>query len=440
MNKPIVAIVGRPNVGKSTLFNRLVGRPTAIVEDLPGTTRDRVYGDMSWEGGELTLVDTGGLEPKPSTGIGRGVKEQIETAMSEADVIIFLVDGRQGLVPADWVIAERLRRLDRPLVLVVNKTESPKLREAAVEFYELGIGNPISISAHHGRGIYELVESVVALLPPSGEEEGGEEETEMLRLAIVGRPNVGKSLLLNSILGRKRALVSEIPGTTRDAIDTIYEYDGHRLLLIDTAGIRRRGRVEVGVEHYSVIRALRAIGRADVVVLVTEAEEVMPAQDLHIVGYAYEAFKGVVLVVNKWDLVEDGDEAGYREEVRRRLRFMPHVPVLFTSAKTGSGVGGIVPAVQQVYSERLKRPSTPELNNVIQKAVAAHHPPAIGGKKLNILHVVQPQVNPPTFIFFVNNPKLLHFSYRRYLENQLREAFGFQGTSLRLLFKARREG
>jgi GTP-binding protein len=262
----------------------------------------------------------------------------------------------------------------------------------------------------------------------------------MLRLAIVGRPNVGKSMLLNAILGRKRALVSEIPGTTRDAIDTVYEYDGGRLLLIDTAGIRRRGRVEGGVERYSVLRSLRAIGQADVVVLVTEAQEMMPAQDLHIVGYAYEAFKGVVLVVNKWDLMEEADEAEYGAEVRSRLRFMPHVPVLFTSAKSGSGVRDIILTAQGVYSERLKRPSTPELNNVVQKAVAAHHPPAIGGKKLNILHAVQPQVNPPTFVFFVNNPKLLHFSYRRYLENQLRQAFGFQGTSLRLVFKARREG
>ncbi|MFQ5826280.1 MAG: ribosome biogenesis GTPase Der, partial [Dehalococcoidia bacterium] len=355
MSKPIVAIVGRPNVGKSTLFNRLVGQPVAIVEDLPGTTRDRVYGDLAWEGHELTLVDTGGLDLGPSSGIGRGVREQIEMALVEADVIIFLVDGRQGVVPADWEIAGKLRRLARPVVLAVNKADNSKLQEAAVEFYELAMGDPLPISAYHGRGTYELMDSVVALLPERVEEE---EEPEMLRLAIVGRPNVGKSLLLNAILGRERAIVSETPGTTRDAIDTIYEYDEQRLLLIDTAGIRRRGRVEGGVERYSVIRALRAIGRADVIVLVTEAQEIMPAQDLHIVGYAYEAFKGVVLVVNKWDLVEVKDEAAYRAEIHRRLRFMPHVPVLFTSAKFGTGMDRIIPAALGVYRERLKRPPT----------------------------------------------------------------------------------
>ncbi len=438
MTKPIVAIVGRQNVGKSTLFNRIVGEDRAIVEDAPGTTRDRVYADTSWRGLPFTIVDTGGLEPDPSSDISQRVKEQVEVAIAEADAIIFLVDVVDGVTHTDHDIANMLRRTPKPVVLAANKADNPKREAEAVQFYELSIGDPIPISAYHGTGTGELLDRVTSLLPSPPPTE---EVEERIRVAIVGRRNVGKSTLLNAILGEERAIVSEIPGTTRDAIDTPLIFDNQPMLLIDTAGIRRRGRVEMGIEHYSVIRALRAISRADVALLVTDAtEEATTAQDMHIAGYIRQAFKGIVLVVNKWDLARERDVAQYTQMIRKKLCFMPYVPILFTSAKFGEGVDKVLPTAKKVFEERAKRLSTPQVNSVVSEAVVSHSPPTVAGRRLRILYATQAETSPPTFVFFVNDPKLVHFSYQRYLENKLRDAFGFAGTPLRLIFKSRREG
>jgi len=436
VGKPVVAIVGRQNVGKSTLLNRLAGKRIAIVEDLPGTTRDRIMVPVIWEGTEFTLVDTGGLEPKAESAVAQGVKEQVEVAISEADVIIFLVDVRDGVTTYDLEIAELLRRTSKPVVLVANKADSDRLEAGAVEFYELGIGEPLAISAHHGRGTAELLDKIITLLPVSVAVEA---EPEFLKVAIVGRPNVGKSMLLNALLGRERAIVDDRPGTTRDALDTIVDFQGRNVLIIDTAGIRRRGRLGVGVEKYSVIRALRAVNRADITLLVVDATEPLAAQDLHIAGYVQQAAKGIVLIINKWDLVVDKDTDEWDRYIRRQLRFMPYAPVLYTSAKSGYGVSKIMPQVCQVYEERLKRLPTTVVNSVVQQAVAAHSPPRSGRKQLKIFYATQAEVNPPTFVFFVNDAKLMHFSYQRYLENKLRQSFGFTGTPLRLVLKTRGE-
>ncbi len=434
MGKAIVAIIGRQNVGKSTLLNRLAGKPIAIVEDLPGTTRDRILANVSWQDSEFTMVDTGGLELKPQSTMAQRVKEQVEVAITEADVIIFMVDVRDGVTPLDVEIADMLRRVGKPNVLVANKADNVKLETEAVEFYELGLGEPLAISAHHGRGTAELLDKIIALLPTPSPAEA---EPGVMKVAIVGRPNVGKSMLLNALLGEERAIVDDAPGTTRDAIDTLFDFQGQSVLLIDTAGVRRRGRLGSGVEWYSVIRALRAIERADIVLLVIDASEPSTAQDMHIAGYIQRAAKGMVLVVNKWDLVTDKNIAEWNKYIRSQLKFMPYAPILYVSAKFGQGVNKIMPQVCQVYQERLKRLPTAEVNNVVKQAVAAHNPPRTGGKQLNILYAVQAEVNPPTFVFFVNDAKLIHFSYQRYLENKLRQSFGFVGTPLRLVFKAR---
>jgi len=436
MNKPIVAIIGRQNVGKSTLLNRLAGRPIAIVADLPGTTRDRVWANVSWEGVEFIIVDTGGLEPEPKTAVARGVKEQVEAAITEADVIIFLADVRDGVTSSDWEVADLLRLVSKPVILVANKADNARYEAEVVEFYELGLGEPLAISAVHSRGTSELLDRVVSLLPTPSSVEA---ESKAIKVAIAGRPNVGKSMLLNAILGRERAIVDDIPGTTRDAIDTLLDFEGKSMLLIDTAGIRRRGRLGVGVEWYSVIRALRAIDRADVALLVLDATELVTLQDMHIAGYIQQAIKGVILVVNKWDLVENGNTAEYDRNIRSRFRFMPYAPVLYISAKLGWGVDKIMPQVCQIYQERLKRLSTANVNSVVQQAVAAHILPRKGGKQLKILYATQAEVNPPTFVFFVNDARLVHFSYQRYLENKLRQSFDFSGTPLRLVFKTRGE-
>ena len=437
MSKPIVAIIGRQNVGKSTLLNRLAGKPIAIVEDLPGTTRDRIFADVSWQGVEFTIVDTGGLELRPETAVAQGVKEQAEAAVTEADVIIFLVDVTDGVVPSDQEIADMLRQVSKPIVLVANKADNTKLETAAVEFYELGLGEPLAISAYHGRGTAELLDMVTSWLPSPLPVVA---EPEIMKVAIVGRPNVGKSMLLNALLGGERVIVDDTPGTTRDAIDTLLDFDGQSVLLIDTAGIRRRGKLGVGVERYSVIRALRAIGRADITLLVLDATELVTAQDMHIAGYIQQAAKGIVLVVNKWDLVVDKSPVEFTRYIRGQLKFMSYAPVLYTSAKFGQGVDKIMPEARQVYHQRLKRLSTAAVNDVVQQAVAAHNLPRIGGKQLKILYTTQPEVNPPTFVFFVNDAKLIHFSYRRYLENKLRQSFDFTGTPLRLIFKTRKQG
>ncbi|MBA7695839.1 GTPase Der [subsurface metagenome] len=436
MSKPIVAIVGRQNVGKSTLLNRLAGKRIAIVADVPGTTRDRVFADVSWQDTSFTLVDTGGLEVQPSSAISLGVKEQVEVAIAEADVIIFLVDSEAGILPSDLEIAQMLRRSSKPIILAANKSDNPKRESEAVEFYEMGLGEPLAISAYHGRGTVELLDRVGALLPtPQGTEAGA----EIMKLAIVGRPNVGKSTLLNSLLGEERAIVDKTPGTTHDAINTLLDFGGQNVIVIDTAGIRRRGRWGRGVERYSVIRALRAIEEADVALLVLDATELLTSQDEHIAGYIQQAVKGVILVVNKWDLAVNQDMVESNRYIRKKLKFMSYAPVVYTSAKLGQGVDRVMPEAFEVYQERQKRIATTEVNSVVQRAVAAHNLPRKGKKQLKILYATQAEVNPPTFVFFVNDPGLIHFSYQHYLENKLRQSFGFDGTPLRFVFKTRGE-
>ena len=436
MSKPVVTIVGRQNAGKSTLFNRVAGKPLSIVEDLPGTTRDRVFANVAWRGVEFTLIDTGGLEMESRSTIAQGVKTQIEAAIREADVIISLVDVKDGVTPADLEMADRLRRVSKPVLLAANKADNSRLESEAVEFYKLGLGDPLPVSAHHGRGIAELLDKIVLLLPPPPVSEA---EPEAMKVAIVGRPNVGKSMLLNALVADERAIVDDSPGTTRDALDTLFDFDGQNVLLIDTAGIRRRGQVAPGIEQYSVIRALRAIDRADIALLVLDATEMVTSQDTHIAGYIQQADKGIVLIVNKWDLIENKDITEWNRYIRGQFKFVDYAPVLYTSAKLGQGVDKIMPQVRQIYEERLKMLPATTVNNVIQQAVAAHNRPRSGGKQLKVFKATQTEVNPPTFVFLANDIKLIHFSYRRYLENKLRQAFGFTGTPLRLIFKTRGE-
>jgi GTP-binding protein len=430
--KPVVAIVGRANVGKSTLFNRLAGGSLAIVEDLPGTTRDRVFADVSWQGREVTLVDTGGLELRPGSSLLQKVKGQAEVAIAEADVIVFMVDVRDGMITADCEIADLLRTCQKPVVLAANKADNAKVESQMVDFYQLGVGTPLAISAQHGRGINELLQAVTQLLP---EPSASFVDSDKPKLAIVGRPNVGKSMLLNAIVGEDRAIVDQTPGTTRDAVDTVFNHRGQELLLVDTAGIRRRGRSSIGVEYYSLIRALRAINRCDVALLVTDATEFITAQDVHIAGYIKQAGKGMVLVVNKWDLVSEQPKEAYAQQIKQRLKFMAHVPVLYVSAKFGRGVNQIISRALEVWQERQKQLPDPVVDKLIKDAVMAHTRPRKGLKQLEIIRAYQAGINPPSFALLVNDPELVHFSYQRYLENKLRQTFGFSGTSLRLLFK-----
>jgi GTP-binding protein len=464
--KPLVAIVGRPNVGKSTFFNRMLGERVAIVEDLPGTTRDRIYGDTDWNGREFTLIDTGGLELGPDIPVGqvglngqpgdimKRVQAQAELAIEEADVIVFMVDAKAGITAADDEVADMLRRTDKPVILAANKADNAKLRQDAVEFYTLGIGEPIVLSSIQGTGTGDLLDFIVDALPPEEEKSEDEEEEEVTRIAIVGRPNVGKSSLLNAILGFQRSIVSDVPGTTRDAIDTELEYKDKKLVLIDTAGIRRRGRVGPGVEKYSVLRASRAIDRCDVALLLIDASEGLAAQDTHIAGEIQEQSKGVVVIVNKWDLAQaqrreeregnfphpdDEIESAerYRKIIAEGLKFIPYAPIVFASAKTGYHVQSLLDTVLNIAEMRYLRVPTSRLNEVVQEAVRRHHPTVFRGKVMKIYYATQTRVNPPTFVFFVNDPQALHFSYERYLENQLRRAFSFRGTGIRLHFRAR---
>ena len=446
--KPIVALVGRPNVGKSTLFNRLIGERRAIVQNEPGTTRDRVYGSTDWNGVDFTVIDTGGLQedadlPQDETEvrrlIARQTRNQATMAISEADVIVLIVDARTGPTPQDQEIADMLRRSDKPVVLGANKAERNDLRFDAMEFYNLGLGEPIPISAYHGNGTGDLLDRIVEELPNADELE--EEEVEGPKIAIVGRPNVGKSRLLNALLGEERAIVSDEPGTTRDSLDTVIEWEGQQVTLIDTAGIRRRGRVEAGIERFSVVRSMRAIDRADVVLLVIDATEDFTSQDLHIAGYVEEQKKGMVVVVNKWDLVDKDSKSmdAYRERARRELDFMPYAQLAFISAKTGQRVGKVLEMALEVLKERTRRVPTAALNRVLKEAVAKHQPPSKPGKWVRFFYATQADVAPPTFVFFTNDPKAIHFSYRRYIENELREAFGFHGTPLRISFRSRHE-
>lgn len=444
VTKPIVAVVGRPNVGKSTLFNRLVGERQAIVEDEPGTTRDRVYGTADWGGLEFTLVDTGGLQDDREivasgslADIARHTREQARSAIDEADAIVFIVDAKAGLAAGDHEVADLLRRADKPTILAANKADNAERRESVVDFFELGLGDPIAISAYHGSGTGDLLDRLVEALPESEEEP----EIEGPAIALVGRPNVGKSRLLNALLGQERAIVSDVPGTTRDSLDTELIWSGRPLTLIDTAGIRRRGRVEHGIERFSVLRSMRAIDRSDVVLLLIDATEEFTAQDLHIAGYVEEQKKGLVVVVNKWDLVDktptSTDE--YREKAREELDFMPYAPLVFISAKFGQRVQNVLETALSVVAERQKRVSTGALNKVLREAVAAHPPASKPGKWLKFYYATQADTAPPTFVFFCNDPKQIHFSYRRYLENQLRDEFGFNGTPLRLSFRGRED-
>jgi GTPase len=465
--KPLVAIVGRPNVGKSTFFNRMIGERIAIVEDMPGTTRDRIYGDTDWNGREFTLIDTGGLELGPGMPVGqvgligqpvdimKHVMAQVQLAIDEADVIVFIVDARSGIMPADEDVADMLRRSSpkKPIILAANKADNAARRLDAVEFYSLGLGEPITISSIQGSGTGDLLDLIVEELPPASELED-EEEEDVTRIAIVGRPNVGKSSLLNSILGFERSVVSDIPGTTRDAIDTRFEFEGHKIRLIDTAGIRRRGRVGVGVEKYSVLRSTRAIDRCDVALLLVDASEGLAAQDTHIAGAIQDQSKGVAVVVNKWDLAQEQRKAeregnypaekdeidsaeAYRKLLEEDLKFIPYAPVLFASAKTGYHVKSILETALKIAEMRYLRVPTARLNEVVQMAIRRHDPTVLKHKPLKIYYATQARVNPPTFIFFVNDTEAVHFSYERYLENRLREEFSFRGTAIKLQFRPR---
>ena len=434
MPKPVVAIIGRPNVGKSTLFNRLLGMRKAIVEDLPGTTVDRIHSDISWEGRDLTLVDCGGLEANPGPTMRRKVRDQVEKAIAGADLLLFLVDARDGVVPADGETADIVRRAGKPMMLVVNKVESPKQEAQVAQFYELGMGDPIPISAYHGHGIHELMQKVFERLPPPTPASA---EPESMKIAIVGRPNVGKSLLLNTLLGEERVVVDEVPGTTRDTIDTVLQYKGEMVTLIDTAGIRRRGRIDQGIERYSFQRTADAIERADIALLVVDAVEGITAQDIHILGYIHKAFKGAVLLVNKWDLVETGDTSLWMEVVKRKTRFMPYIETHFISAKTGRGVDKILPLARRIYEERIRRLDQDLLDSIVRDAEAAKQSPKQGRRRLKVYKATQTAVNPPTFAFSVNDAKLVHFSYQRFLENKVRQYCGFKGTPLHLLFKSK---
>ena len=433
--RPVVAIVGRPNVGKSALFNRMVGRRQALVEELPGTTRDRLYGDVGWRGERFLLVDTGGLSPEADGGYPELIRRQVERALAEATILLFVVDAGAGVTVADQEVAEVLRRAEKPVFLLANKAEGAARREAVVQFYELGLGEPIPVSAYHGTGVAEVLDRVLDALPPAPEQSS----LEAPRLAIVGRPNVGKSMLLNAILGEERVIVSDAPGTTRDAIDTPFAFQERPLVLVDTAGLRRPGRVEGGLEQHAVLRARRALERADTALVVIDASEGLLAQDLHIAGFALRARTGLVVVANKWDLMEGSSPAEFERLVRRRMRFAPWASFLVASAKEQTGIAPLLEEGLRACDERRRRIETGPLNAVVQRAVVEQPPPTVRNRRLKLLYVSQPVVAPPTFVFFVNDAKLVHFSYRRYLENVIRDRFGFAGVGLRLVFRSRKE-
>ncbi|MDI3279864.1 MAG: ribosome biogenesis GTPase Der [Bacillota bacterium] len=436
MAEPLVAIVGRPNVGKSTLFNRLVGEEKAIVDPTPGVTRDRLFARTDWRGRPLLLVDTGGIEPEEDDAIGRQTRRQAELAIASADLILFVVDGQAGLLPGDEEVADLLRRSGRPVLVVVNKVDRPADCETArAEFAALGLGEPLPISALHGTGTGDLLDRVWKLLPPAEEEE----ERAAVHLAVIGRPNVGKSSLVNAILGEERVIVSELPGTTRDAVDTPFSWQGHPLVIIDTAGLRRRGERQSAVERYSILRTLRAIERADVCVVVFDATAGLTAQDKRVAGYASQAGRGIVLALNKWDAVTGTmrDTTRFERQVRAELDFLAYAPLVFVSALRRQRIGRLLETCLSVAAEHSRRIPTGVLNQFLEDALARHEPPARKGKQLKIFYGAQVAVKPPRFVFFVNAPHLVHFSYRRYLENRLREAFGFQGTPLILEFRLR---
>ena len=437
MAKPVVAIVGRPNVGKSTLFNRLVGRTVAIVSKQSGTTRDRVMLETDWAEHPFILVDTGGLEVFPDTDMWRQVRGQVETAIDDADIIIMVVDVTEGVTGSDIDVADLLRVGGKPVVLAVNKVDTEQKAEGAYEFFELGLGYPHPISGYHNLGLDDMMAEVVTHFPP--EPEFPEPDAD-LRLAIVGRPNVGKSMMLNALTGENRSIVSDIPGTTRDTIDTLIRYNDMDVLLIDTAGIRRRGKIGTGIEKYSVIRSVRAIDRADVVVMLMDAMEPATMQDTHIAGYILDAYKGIVFVVNKWDLLEGkGITKGEIEALLKdRFRFATYAPICFTSALNGTGLEELMETSVDVYNEWTKGIPRYDLRRTMMSAIAEHPPTGIKGRSLKIYSVSQEEVAPPSFTFFVNRADSIHFSYERFLENRLRRAYDFRGSPLRMRFKGRR--
>jgi GTP-binding protein len=453
MTKPIVALVGRPNVGKSTLFNRLAGERLAIVDPTPGTTRDRIFAGSEWNGLAFEIVDTGGIDPthggKAPLSIGSAqfiaeIRTQAQIAILDADAILFVLDGDAGLTSPDREVADILRRSQRtvegrgwpPIFVVVNKGESAAVRDQAGQFYELGLGDPYTVSALHGTGTGDLLDDLVKAFPPQEEV-----EDDSVKIAIVGKPNAGKSSLLNRLVGKERAIVSPIPGTTRDAVDTRIEVGHIPVTLIDTAGIRRRGHIEPGVEQYSVLRALKSIERADVVLLVIDAVEGLSAQDTHIAGFILEEWKSTVVVVNKWDAIEKDTHTmeNHTRHVRQELNFMDYVPMLFISAKTGQRVDQVLPMALRVQEERLARLTTSKLNQILQKAQDYQPAPAHAGHQLKIYYGTQVRSDPPTFMLYVNTPKLMHFSYLRFLENRIREEYPFLGTPIRIVTKGRGE-
>ncbi len=437
--KPIVAVVGRPNVGKSTLFNSLAGEKISIVKDTPGITRDRIYADVSWLDWNFTLIDTGGIEPDSNDIILSQMREQAEIAIATADVIIFLVDVKQGLVDADAKVADMLRRSHKPVVLVVNKVDSFAKFEADVyEFYNLGIGDPVPISAANRLGIGEMLDTVTALFDKEALEV---EEDERPRVAIVGKPNVGKSSIINKLCGENRVIVSDIAGTTRDAIDTEVVNNGKEYVFIDTAGLRRKNKIKEELERYMIIRTVSAVERADVVVLVIDAEEGVTEQDAKIAGIAHDRGKGIIIAVNKWDAVEKDDKTIYRftEKVRNILSFMTYAEIVFISAKTGQRLNKLFETIDMVIENQSLRIATGVVNEIVTEAVALQQPPSDKGKRLKIFYTTQAGVKPPTFVIFVNDKELMHFSYVRYLENKIREAFGFRGTSLKFIIRERKD-
>lgn len=439
MPKPIIAIIGRPNVGKSTLFNRIVGRNLAIVEDLPGVTRDRNYAEAEWDGKPFLLVDTGGFEPETADPMYLKMREQTALAIEEADIIIFLMDGQQGLLPSDIEVANMLRSSGKPILYAVNKVDGERHEALLTDFYRLGVADILPFSAQHGQGFSDLLDELGRMLPEATQSEGPAEAL-MPRIAVIGRPNVGKSSFVNSLIGEDRMIVSPAAGTTRDAIDSVYRYYGRSYLLVDTAGIRSRGRISQGVEKYSVMRAMKSISRSDVALVLIDAAEGITEQDERIVGLAHEAGKGIIIVLNKWDMVEDKENAYKRfmTEIQQRLKFADYASILTISAVTRQRVTKVFDEIDRVKEEHEKRVPTAELNQVFERLTAHHEPPLYRGKRVKYYYITQVGVKPPTFLIFVNYSEGVHFSYLRYIENGLRENFGFHGTPIRIYVRRRR--